>query len=299
MIQRHALSVRALEQSDLGVLRRLLQTSDYVYARFTHDELPVLLQTRPAVGAFALPAGPLERVMGGGLHGFMLLSALVPPSAWLGGFGVAQGESGKYTEYLDLLLPEIERAAAARGARTLYYSGSDLDADWLLDTLQSRGFRLVTTLRSYDKDDLVIPAEGNQQVRIRPFSEDDLAGVIDVENAAFAPLWRYDAAGFREVRRLYPYFMVAEDAHGIAGYQFNAVDGLTGYLVRIAIHPRTEGQGIGTRLMAEAIRYFAHAHVLAILLNTEEQNARAHRLYERFGFHLVHGRGFALGRPIL
>jgi ribosomal-protein-alanine N-acetyltransferase len=298
MTKRQSSSLRALGRGDLGAVRRLLQTSDYAYARFTANELPLLLHTRPAVGAFSVPSGPLGRVTGGTLQAFLLLNSLVPPSAWLGGFGVIWSESEHYRSYLDLLLPEVERQAAARGARTLYYSGSDLEADWLLDDLEARDFTLVTTLRSYDKVDHAIPAEGDTQVRVRPFTAEDLPGVLAVEQAAFEPLWRYDGPGFLEVSTLYPYFVVAEDASGIVGYQFNAVDGATGYLVRIAVHPRAGGRGIGTRLMAEAVRYFAREHCQAILLNTEESNHRAHRLYEWFGFHLVHPRGFVLGRAI-
>lgn len=298
MTKRQSSSVRALGRGDLAAVRRLLQTSDYAYARFTADELPLLLQTRPAAGAFSLPPGPLARVTGGTLQAFLLLNSLVAPSAWLGGFGVIWSESERYRDYLDLLLPEVERRAAERGARTLYYSGSDLEADWLLDDMEARGFALTTTLRSYDKVDRSIPAEGNTQVRVRPFTPDDLPGVLAVEAAAFEPLWRYDGPGFLELRALYPYFVVAEDEQGIAGYQFNAVDGPTGYLVRIAVHPRAEGRGIGTRLMAEAVRYFTREGAHAILLNTEERNHRAHRLYEGFGFQLVHPRGFVLARPI-
>jgi ribosomal-protein-alanine N-acetyltransferase len=291
-------NVRPLGRGDLGAVRRLLQTSDYAYGRFTPDELPLLLETRPAMGVFSVPTGPLARVTGGTLQAFALLNSLVPPTAWLGGFGVIWSERERYRQYLDLLLPELERRAAERGARMLYYSGTDLEANWLLDDLEARGLTLVTTLRSYDKVDLEIPAAGNAHMRVRPFAAGDLDGVLAVEQAAFEPLWRYDGPGFLEVQSLYPYFVVAEDENGIAGYQFNAVDGPTGYLVRIAVQPGAEGRGVGTRLLAEAVRYFAREHVHAILLNTEESNHRAHRLYERFGFHLVHPRGFVLGRPI-
>lgn len=295
MLKRETLAVRELHTADLAAVRRVLETSEYTYYRFTPEELRRVLATRPAFGAFSIPSGPLGRVTGGTLQAFLVVSALVPPTAWLGGFGVVWSEGARFTDYLDLLLPAIARAVSARGARTLYYSGTDLDADWLRAVLEARGFHLVTTLRSYDKSDFTIPTWGNQRVRVRPFTPADIAGVLAVENAAFDQLWRYDAEGFLEVAESYPYFVVAEDEQGIAGYQFNAVDGGTGYLVRIAVHPRAEGQQVGTRLMAEAVRYFETHHAFKIVLNTEESNHRAHRLYERFGFYLVHPRGFVLG----
>ncbi|HEX6818256.1 MAG TPA: GNAT family N-acetyltransferase, partial [Ktedonobacterales bacterium] len=178
------------------------------------------------------------------------------------------------------------------------YSGGDLTNDWLRAPLEVRGFELVSVLRSYDKVGFAIPSSGNTEVRVRPFTRGDVTSVVVVEHEAFAPLWRHDAASFLDVAAHYPYFVVAEDASGIIGYQFNTLDAGAGYLVRIAVHPRVAGQGVGARLMAEAVRYFASRGVRRILLNTEEQNIRAHALYERFGFVRVPPQGFVLERPI-
>ena len=298
MVKDEALTVRDLASVDLAAVRRILETSEYIHYRFSSDELPRLLGTVPAVGAFSTPRGRLARITGGTLRAFLLVNWLVPPSAWLGGFGVTWSEGTHFAEYLDLLLPDVAGRAHEQGARTLYYSGNDIDADWLLGTLEPRGFSLATLLRSYDKEDFSVPAEGNQQVQVRPFRVEDVEGVVAVEDRSFDQLWRHDAASFLEVARTYPYFVVAEDGEGIVGYQFNATDATTGYLVRIAVHPRAQGMGVGTRLMAAAVRYFQRCHVWKIVLNTEERNTRAHALYERFGFHLVQPRGFVLGREI-
>lgn len=298
MLKHETLTVRELVPGDIAGLRRVLETSEYTYARFAEEELPRMLATRPGVGAFSAPPGPLGRIGRGSLLGFLLCGSVVPPSAWVGGFGVTWSQGARFLEHLDLLLPALERALASRGARMLYYSGSDVGADWLRPALEARGFELVTLLRSYDKEGPEIPTEGNQEVHIRPFAASDVPSVLDVEHACFEQLWHYDAAGFLEVAATYPYFVVAEDERGLAGYQFNAVDFRAGYLVRIAVHPRAEGRGIGARLMAEAVRYFQRERAGRILLNTEDRNHRAHRLYERFGFHLAPQRGFVLGRAI-
>ncbi len=298
MLQREPQTVRDLKRADASAISRILTTSEYVHCRFDADELLRLLTSCPAVGAFSSPPGPLGRVTGGSLQAFLLVNWLVPPSAWIGGFGVTWSEGQRFERYLDLLLPSLERAAGQRGARTLYYSGSDVESDWLREPLERLGFALVSLLRSYDKYDVTIPAAGNTEVRVRPFTLADVAGVVAVEQEAFEQLWRYDAASFRDVAARYPYFVVAEDASGIVGYQFNTLDADTGYLVRIAVHPRVFGRGVGTRLMAEALRYFARNHVRKIALNTEERNTRAHALYERFGFVRVPPQGFVLACAI-
>lgn len=298
MLNREALTLRELDGRDIAGVRRVLETSEYIHYRFSPEELPTLLGRLPGMGAFSVPAGRLARVTEPELRAFLLVNWLVAPSAWIGGFGVTWSERARFTEYLDLLLPPLMEQARARGARTLYYSGSDVDSDWLSPTLEERGFHLVSLLRSYDKEDLSVPNQGNARVQVRPFVPADVAGVVEVENRCFEQLWRHDAANFLEIAASYPYFVVAEDDAGIVGYQFNAVDSTIGYLVRIAVHPRVEGQGVGARLMAEAVRYFQSCTVWKIVLNTEEQNTRAHRLYERFGFHQVFPRGFVLGRAI-
>ena len=292
------LTLRELRRPDVAQARRILDTSEFVHYRFSPDELGRLIELYPAVGAFSGAQGPLGRVMGGSLQAFALVNEMAPPCAWIGGFGVTWSNSERYRDYLALLLPPLETALWAREVRSLYYSGADYDNDWLREPLEELGFGLVSMLRSYDKSDYSVPSEGNQQVVVRPFQSADAEPLAELEKLCFDDLWRHDARAFREAARLYPYFVVAEDEQGIVGYQFNVVDMKIGYLVRIATHPRAWGAGVGTRLMAEAVHYFQRENAWKIVLNTEESNTRAHRLYEWFGFYLTRPRGFALGRAL-
>ncbi len=289
MLRDGALTVRELSAGDLPAVRRLVTTSEYIYCRFGPEELPRLLAHKPGVAAFS----------GSSLQAFLLTNILAPPSAWLGGFGVAWSEGSRFTRYLDLLLPAYMAAVRRTGATGLYYTGGDLDSDWLKETLLVRQFDLLTTLRSYDKEDYAIPTEGNQQVIVRPFQRADLPDLLHVENACFDHYWRYNAASFLEIADTYPYFVVAAQDGRVIGYQFNTVDAGMGFLVRIAVHPSLNSRGIGARLMAEAVRYFQTERVWKIALNTEEKNHHAHRLYEWFGFHLTPPQGFVLGRSLV
>ncbi|MGH2515277.1 MAG: hypothetical protein ACRDHP_06440, partial [Ktedonobacterales bacterium] len=199
MLKREALTLRELDGRDISGVRRILETSEYIHYRFSPDELSSLLGRLPGAGAFSVPTGRLARVADPALRAFLLVNWLVPPSAWIGGFGVTWSEGSRFSDYLDLLLPPLATLARARGARMLYYSGSDVDGDWLSPTLEERGFHLVSLLRSYDKDDYTIPDAGNTRVRIRPFAPADIPGVLAVENAGFDQLWRHDAANFLEI----------------------------------------------------------------------------------------------------
>jgi [ribosomal protein S18]-alanine N-acetyltransferase len=284
-------TIRPLTPSDTRAIERISMGSAWTSVHFTQAELPRLLLTRPAMGLF----GPADTLLG-----FIMATSLVPPAIWLGGFGVPWAERAHVAASCDALLPPWLAMATARGARTVYYTGHDPDNDLLHDHLLARDFHLHEQLRSYDKVGTDSVAEGNQAVRVRPFEPArDMAGVLAVEAGAFVSPWQHDATEFTEMAEDYPYFVVAEAADGsIAGYQCNTVDAEYGFLVRITVRPDLHGQGIGTRLMAEAMRYFARQGVLRILLNAEDANQHAHRLYERFGFELIAPRGFVLARDI-
>lgn len=298
MVTHEALTLRELRHPDVTQARRILDTSEYVHYRFSPDDLGRLVDLYPGVGAFSGAQSPLGRVMGGSLQAFAQINEMTPPSAWIGGFGVTWSQGERYRDYLELLLPPLKEALRTRDVRSLYYSGSDYESDWLREPLEALGFSLISMLRSYDKSDYSIPSEGNQHIIVRPFRPEDAEPLAELEKLCFEDLWRHDARAFTEAARLYPYFVVAEDEQGVVGYQFNVVDMKIGYLVRIATHPRAWGAGVGTRLMAEAVRYFQGEGVWKIVLNTEETNVRAHRLYEWFGFYLTRPRGFALGLPL-
>ena len=280
--------VRLLTVDDLSLITRLLNTSEYIYQRFTQDELPSLLKYYPTVGLFN----------GSSLRGFLLSQTVNPPSAWLGGFGVSWTESQSFIKLLDILLEQLTRQLITRGVRYLHYSGNDLQNDWLRDVLLPRGFRPYRQLYAYDKFDFDIPTQGNQHVKLRPVETADIPALLAIEEACFEEFWRYDAISFADIAATHPYFVVAELDGKVIGYQFNALDGEFGYLVRIAVHPSLNGQGIGARLMAEAIRFFKQANVLRIMLNTQDDNTHAHRLYEWFGFVRISQVGFVLRKNL-
>jgi ribosomal-protein-alanine N-acetyltransferase len=280
--------IRPLTIDDLPLITRLLRTSEYVYQRFTLEELPALLQHYPSVGVLNAMS----------LQGFLLSQTVNLPSAWIGGYGVNWTESRSYISLLEAMLDALSPYLIRRGVRYLHYSGNDLHDDWLRDILLTRGFRPFRLLYAYDKFDYSIPSNGNQQVLVRPFEPRDLPSILAVEQACFEDFWRYDALTFEDVARTHPYFVVAELKGKVVGYQYNALDHEYGYLVRIAVHPSASGKAIGVRLMSEAVNFFKRAHVLRIMLNTQDDNTHAHRLYEWFGFVRIPQMGFVLRKDL-
>src|SRR5215470_371597 len=280
--------VRLLTSNDLPLLQRLLNTSEYIYQRFMLEELPLLLKHYPTVGIFN----------GTSLRGFLLSQTVNAPCAWIGGFGVSWTESRSYTKLLDAMLEYLVKPLIARGVRYLYYSGNDMRNDWLRDILLPREFVPYRLLYSYDKFDYSVPTRGNMQVRVRPVERGDIPTLLAIEEACFEDFWRYDALSFEDIAATHPYFVVAELKGRVVGYQFNALEGESGYLVRIAVHPSVGGQGIGARLMSEAMHFFKDARSTRIMLNTQEDNTYAHRLYEWFGFIRIKQIGFVIRKQL-
>ena len=280
--------IRLLTIADITAVTRLLSTSEYIYQRFTFEELPMLLKKYPAVGLFH----------GSSLQSFLISQTVSAPSAWIGGYGVSWTESRSYITILDTLLAQLTPHLIKRGARHLYYSGNDLDNDWLRNILLARDFKLHRLLYAYDKVDFNIPSAGNRLVKVRPVEFADVPALLAIEDACFEDFWRYDAFSFEDIMATHPYFVVAEWQGRVIGYQFNALDDEFGYLVRIAVYPSASGKGIGVRLMSEAITFFKQANVLRIMLNTQEDNTHAHRLYEWFGFVRVPQVGFVLRKNL-
>jgi ribosomal-protein-alanine N-acetyltransferase len=289
--------IRQLQIADTYTLERLIRTSEYIYQRFTIAELPLLLKRYPASGMYH----------GTSLYGFVLSQIFDLPCAWIGGFGVSWTESKNYRAILAQLLEHVSEKLIGQGVRYLHYSGNDAEHDWLRTILLNFGFIPYRQLYAYDKYNFSVPTEGNQQVHIRPVrigeghghdSPSDMSDLLTIEAACFEDLWRNDSVAFRDIVDTHPYFVVAELDGRVVGYQFNTQDEEAGYLVRIAVHPSVSGQGIGARLMAEAMRFFQRVHVSRIMLNTQEDNHHAHRLYEWFGFERLAQTGFVLRKML-
>ena len=84
-----------------------------------------------------------------------------------------------------------------------------------------------------------------------------------------------------------PFFVVAELEDSIVGYAYASLNGRHGHLTRLVVDPDVQGARIGARLLAESIDFFNRRRVYGITLNTQEDNARARHLYEKFGFALL------------
>jgi ribosomal protein S18 acetylase RimI-like enzyme len=117
----------------------------------------------------------------------------------------------------------------------------------------------------------------------------DRASLLELDAAAFSPFWHLDDAGFDDALSATPSarLRVATGPGGhddITGYAITGRAGWRGYLQRLAVTPHRQGEGIGTALVLDGLRWLKRWGAREVLVNTQESNEPALRLYEALGF---------------
>jgi len=226
---------------------------------------------------------------GGELSAFLLLDVLRAPVVQI------HTVTCRDKRAVDHDLPELLQAASLyaeqHAALPPLYMG---DSTWLRQPLARAGYHTLGDVLFYEKEGTDVPAAGNQAVEVRLADTTDIPALVALDSAAFAPIWRNNAAFFRHALCTFPLLYTACLGSVVAGYVLCDVRYEQGQLARLAVHPGWQRQGIGTRLLAEAMRFFAEAGVSSITLNTQEDNHRAQRLYRWFGFQRTGDRFFVM-----
>lgn len=161
---------------------------------------------------------------------------------------------------------------------------------WLGSALQQSGFQEVDQIRFYLRTQRDLPALPSP-AQLRPVQEADLDGLAHLDSETFNPLWHMGRADLLQLcftARVH----VAEIEDQLVGYTATAVYAESSHpfarseaqIVRIAVRPSRQGQGIGRQLLADSIGYAHSQSVYQIQLNTQESNKASQRLYESFQF---------------
>ncbi len=158
---------------------------------------------------------------------------------------------------------------------------------WLESHLAILGFSREETIVTLRRQGMNVPAPLRNDVKIRQVDWREVPTVIEVDHAAFGPLWQLNAPSLRQAARLSASFTVAELNGRMVGYQLSTLyrDGL--HLARLATLPEVQGQGIGGVLLGQLIDQFARRGVLSVTVNTQRSNLQSQRLYQRYGFDLT------------
>jgi ribosomal-protein-alanine N-acetyltransferase len=219
----------------------------------------------------------------------------MPPNAWLRSVIVDGRVEPSYA--LPLVVPQVHRLLSVRGVSAVYITLDDWTTHWLQAPLEAIGYRHVMDVLSYEKVGMDLPGMGNQAITVRRARAEDLAAVLRLDATCFPTPWGKGEEILAPALMSAPYFSVAEWSGSIIGYTYVTVHqvGLHAHLVRIAVDPLYQGKSVGVRLLAEVVRFCQSRRIDLLTLNTQDYNASAQRLYERFGFQRTNEQQTVLG----
>lgn len=159
---------------------------------------------------------------------------------------------------------------------------------WFQDVLAASGFgnrqQIVMLEWRYHPSFTSTSSRGPDGIRIRRMSEADLPDVEKTDAASFDPLWQNPLETIRKAFGQALYATVAENEHGILGYQLSTGGGQRAHLARLAVHPAAQGQGAGRALLSDLFRYITYAGLSRLSVNTQSDNQASLSLYQRMGF---------------
>jgi ribosomal protein S18 acetylase RimI-like enzyme len=121
-------------------------------------------------------------------------------------------------------------------------------------------------------------------IRVRTMTENDLPAVAQVDAAAFVPLWQNPLSTLHNAFAQSLIGTVAEDDHGILGYQLTTGSGQRAHLARLAVHPHRQGRGAGRMLLGDLFAQLTAHGIGRLSVNTQSDNSASLKLYERMGF---------------
>lgn len=122
--------------------------------------------------------------------------------------------------------------------------------------------------------------------RPRPLRRSDGHQVLLIDELSFDDFWRFDAASIYEAKRATPQSrqrVFRMDGQAVAYAVIGA--GLTdGFIQRLAVHPDHRGQGLGSQLLDDGLRWLQRKGLTQAWVNTQPQNEPALLLYRKAGF---------------
>ena len=135
-------------------------------------------------------------------------------------------------------------------------------------------------------DQAFLADRADRHLTLRGITEADLPELLRVDRDAF-PEEPYPAFVLRQFCDIHgDRILVLDDGEGLLGYILfvNTSDGYVSWIMSLAVTPHQQGQGLGRRLMVEALRRLRTESVHQVRLTVEPTNAAAIMLYRSLGF---------------
>lgn len=120
---------------------------------------------------------------------------------------------------------------------------------------------------------------------LRRWRRRSLDPVLAVDRAAFDEFWHFDTTALRDAMSATPHRLLrVPRGDPPTAYALSGLSGERGYVQRLAVMPDHEGEGLGTSLLLDALRWMRWRGAAEVFVNTQTDNERAMALYRRHGF---------------
>ena len=155
------------------------------------------------------------------------------------------------------------------------------------------GFEVISVLRLLTHDLGRLPDRPSVTVSTRRGRADRVEACVEVDRRAFGAGQSFDrldlvaaldATTNSRLRVALPLQAVSQRRAIPVGFAVTGRAGNRGYLQRVAVDPAVQGQGFGTALVVDALRWCERRRVAKVVVNTASDNDRALALYRRLGF---------------
>ena len=129
--------------------------------------------------------------------------------------------------------------------------------------------------------------------------EDDLTGVLEVEEESFTNPWTRDMYSWElQNRSVCHIFVVRTDECRVAGFcafwlVFDEI-----HINNLAVRPAFRSRGIGTALMSHVLAEAQKLGARRATLEVRASNGAARRMYERLGFYVAGTRRSYYSHPV-
>jgi ribosomal protein S18 acetylase RimI-like enzyme len=203
----------------------------------------------------------------------------VPEVDWLRLFVVQTGHSVE--SVWDPLWEVVREAARLSGATV---AAALPTVEWMPALLERAGFEKVNEVVFLEWDASPPPVLRPAPARVRPFRPREIAAVAEIDHRAFHPLWQLSDRALGAALAQAAVATVAEVDGAIVGYQITTATGIGAHLARLAVDPPLQRSGIGTLLVADALRDLSRRGLHRVSVNTQSDNRPSLRLYSSLAF---------------
>ena len=269
-------------------IRRLLDQARRSFVAFGVEDLPQLL----ASGACTVALSAEE------IGAFLCLSVNRARWAYVRGLAIQNGWPAEAS--LAAMLEPAASRLRQEGITHLAVYGTTL---WLAPLLLKIGFLRYEWIVSLERHPRPLAEPPAAAAAIRPVQPGDLGALVALDAAIFPPPFQLASGELIELMVTSGHFVVAEAAGQTAprpllGYACADVLVDTGLIIRLAVHPHAQRQGIGRALLSQALSYCQANGAQRVTINTQESNTASLRLYEQIGFRRIGRRVPLLVRPL-